>query len=214
MPIALAARRALATLRRMDKPPADASPAAARGAPAVTELLVAAQGGDAQARDRLITAVYQEMRRLARRILVGDRARHLVAPTELVHGAALKMLGQEVLSARDRAHFLAYSAHVMRQVLIDQVRREASAKRDGGTKVTLVSTIADEPSSDVDVEALHDAIEKLAAVSPEHARLVEMRYFAGLTIEDIAAVQGISTATVKRNWRSARAWLHEALRDA
>jgi RNA polymerase sigma factor (TIGR02999 family) len=182
-----------------------------RPAPAVTELLRAAGTGDAAARDALMAAVYQEMRRLARHILAGDRARHAVAPTELVHGAALKLLGQEVVSARDRAHFLAYSGQVMRQVLIDQVRREASAKRDGGTKVTLLSTLADEPASNVDVETLHDALDKLAEVSPEHARLVEMRYFAGLTIEDIAAVQGISTATVKRNWRAARAWLREAL---
>lgn len=182
-----------------------------RPAPAVTELLRAAEGGNAAARDELISAVYQEMRRLARRILAGDRARHMLAPTELVHGAALKLLGQEVLSARDRAHFLAYSGQVMRQVLIDHVRREGSAKRDGGTKVTLVSTLAEEPSSDVDVEALHDVLEKLAEVSPEHARLVEMRYFGGMTVEEIAAVDGSSTATVKRQWRAARAWLHNAL---
>ena len=179
--------------------------------PAVTELLRAVEGGNAKARDELISAVYQEMRRLARRILSGDRARHMVAPTELVHGAALKLLGQEVLSARDRAHFLAYSGQVMRQVLIDHVRREGSAKRDGGTKVTLVSSIAEEPASDVDVEALHDVLEKLAEVSPEHARLVEMRYFGGMTIEEIAVVQGISTATLKRQWRVARTWLQNAL---
>jgi RNA polymerase sigma factor (TIGR02999 family) len=180
-------------------------------APAVTELLRAAAGGDMPARDALLAAVYQEMRRLARRILAGDRIRHLVAPTELVHGAAMKLLGQEAVSARDRAHFLAYSGQVMRQVLIDHVRREAAAKRDGGTRVTLVSTIAEEAGSDVDVEALHEALEKLAAVSPEHARLVEMRYFAGMTIEEIAEAQGVSTATVKRTWRAARAWLAEAL---
>ena len=177
----------------------------------MTELLRAAEAGQGGARDQLMAAVYQEMRRLARRILAGDRARFMVAPTELVHGAALKLLGQEVLSARDRAHFLAYSGQVMRQVLIDHVRREASAKRDGGTKVTLVSTIAEEPTSDVDVESLHDVLDKLAAVSPEHAKLVEMRYFAGMTVEEIAQAQGISTATVKRNWRAARAWLAEAL---
>jgi RNA polymerase sigma factor (TIGR02999 family) len=179
--------------------------------PAVTELLRAVQGGNLVARDALIAAVYQEMRRLARRILAGDRARHMLAPTELVHGAALKLLGQEVLAASDRAHFLAYSGQVMRQVLIDHVRREGSAKRDGGTKVTLVSTIADEPASDIDVEALHDVLEKLAEVSPEHARLVEMRYFGGMTIEEIAAVEGSSTATVKRQWRVARTWLQNAL---
>lgn len=184
---------------------------AQRPAPAVTALLRAAESGDTAARDALITAVYQELRRLARRILSGDRASHMVAPTELVHGAALKLMSQDKVSARDRAHFLAYAGQVMRQVLIDHVRREGSAKRDGGARVTLVSTIAEEESSDVDVEALHDALEKLAQVSPELARLVEMRYFGGMTIEEIAEIDGISSATVKRHWRAARAWLHDAL---
>lgn len=184
---------------------------AKRPAPAVTELLRAVEGGNLGARDELIAAVYQEMRRLARRILAGDRAQQMLAPTELVHGAALKMLGQEVVSARDRAHFLAYSAQVMRQVLIDHVRREGSAKRDAGLKVTLLSSIPDEAEQGFDVEALHDALEALAQVSPEHARLVEMRYFGGMTIDEIAEVQGCSAITVKRQWRVARTWLQNAL---
>ncbi len=179
----------------------------------VTELLRVAQTGDAAARDAVIAAVYPEMRRLARRILVGDRARFTVDPTELVHGAALKLLGQQQVGASDRAHFLAYAGQVMRQVLIDHVRRQASAKRDGGTMVTLVSSIpaVAEAHDGVDVEALHNALEKLAEVSPDHARLVEMRYFGGMTIEEIAEVDGRSTATLKRHWRAARAWLAEAL---
>lgn len=176
----------------------------------VTELLRAAEAGSAGARDALLTAVYGELRRLAGRILAGDRARFLVSPTELVHGAALKLLGQETVSARDRAHFIAYSAQVMRQVLIDQVRREGSAKRRG-RKVTLLSSIPEEPRAELDVEALHDALDKLAEVSPEHARLVELRYFGGLTVEEIAALDGTSPATVKRSWRAARAWLRDAL---
>jgi RNA polymerase sigma factor (TIGR02999 family) len=185
---------------------------AKRPAPAVTELLRAVENGNLAARDELIGAVYQEMRRLARRILAGDRAQQMLAPTELVHGAALKMLGQEVVSARDRAHFLAYSAQVMRQVLIDHVRREGSAKRDAGLKVTLLSSLPDEPEAGLDVEALHHALEALARASPEHARLVEMRYFGGMTIEEIAEVQGCAAITVKRQWRVARTWLHDALK--
>ena len=177
---------------------------------AVTELLRAAESGSAAARDALLTAVYGELRRLAGHILAGDRARFIVSPTELVHGAALKLMSQESVSARDRAHFVAYSAHVMRQVLIDQVRREGSAKRNG-RKVTLLSSIPDEPQSELDVEALHEALERLAAVSPEHARLVELRYFGGLTVEEIAVLDGTSPATVKRSWRAARAWLRDAL---
>jgi RNA polymerase sigma factor (TIGR02999 family) len=181
-----------------------------RPPPSVTELLQLAGTGDARARDRLLSAVYEELRVLARRLLAGDRARHMVAPTELVNAAALKLLAQAGLSARDRAHFLAYAGHVMRQVLIDHVRHERSAKRDA-PKVTLVSQIAAEAGSDVDIEALHEALERLAGVSQEHARLVELRYFGGLTIEEIAEVVGTSPATVKRNWRVARAWLHDAL---
>ena len=176
----------------------------------VTQLLREAEGGNAQARDQVISAVYQELRRLARRILVGDRASHRIAPTELVHGAALKLMAQDHVSARDRAHFLAYSGQVMRQVLIDEVRREGAEKR-GPTKVTLLTQMADAAEPDMDFEALHEALERLALVSPDHARLVEMRYFSGLTIEEIAALDGVSTATVKRNWRAARAWLQDAL---
>ena len=171
---------------------------------------MAAGAGDAQARDRLLAAVYDELRVLARRLLVGDRARFTVAPTELANGAALKLLAQSGLSARDRAHFLAYAAQVMRQVLIDHVRHERSAKRDA-PKVTLVSQIAEEAGTDLDVEALHEALERLSSVSQEHARLVELRYFGGLTIEEIAIIEGTSTATVKRSWRAARAWLHHEL---
>lgn len=184
--------------------------------PPVTELLQRAAGGDAAARDALLAAVYPEMRRLARHLLVGDRMRQQIEPTELVHGAALKLIGQAQLSAHDRGHFLAYAGQVMRQVLIDHVRHERAAKRDGGTQVTLVSSLPDEPrgGGGVDLEALHEALERLAAASPELARLVERRYFAGLTLEQIAELDGRSSATVKRQWRAARAWLHDALGGA
>lgn len=181
----------------------------------VTELLRRAADGEAPARDALLAALYGELRRLARHILAGDRQRHVLAPTELVHGAALKLLGQQAVSARDRAHFLAYSGQVMRQVLIDHARRAGAAKRDGGTLVTLVSAIPDEPrGGGLDLEAVHEALERLAEVSPDLARLVERRYFAGMTVEEIAALDGSSTATVKRQWRAARAWLADALKDA
>mgnify|MGYP003380853684 FL=1 len=120
-------------------------------------------------------------------------------------------MGQDRVSARDRAHFLAYSGQVMRQVLLDHVRHDRAARRDAGVQVTLVSTIADEPRSDLDVESLHEALERLAEVSPELALLVERRYFGGMTVEEIALLDGSSAATVKRRWRAARAWLHDAL---
>ena len=166
-----------------------------------------------QQRDRLLGQVYDELRVLARKILAGDRARAHLAPTELVNGAAIRIIGQRRISAREKTHFFAFSAHVMRQVLIDEVRRERADKR-GGPKVTLITEIAESaaPEADaVDVEAIHAALTRLAEVDPALARLVEMRYFAGLTLEEIADVEGISASTVKRNWRVARAWLQDAL---
>ncbi len=166
-------------------------------------------------RDRLLGQVYDELRVLARKILSGDRARAHLAPTELVNGAAIRIIGQRRISAREKTHFFAFSAHVMRQVLIDEVRRERADKR-GGPKVTLITEIAESAAPEaepVDVEAIHAALTRLAEVDPALARLVEMRYFAGLTLEEIAVVEGLSPSTVKRNWRVARAWLQDALSD-
>ena len=165
-------------------------------------------------RDKLLAEVYDELRILARKILSGDRARAHLAPTELVNGAAIKIIGQRRISARERTHFFAFSAHVMRQVLIDEVRRKRADKR-GGPTVTLITEIAESaaPGADpVDVEAIHDALERLAEVDPALSRLVEMRYFAGLTLEEIADVDGTSVSTLKRQWRVARAWLADALK--
>jgi RNA polymerase sigma factor (TIGR02999 family) len=166
-------------------------------------------------RDRLLGQVYDELRVLARKILSGDRARAYLAPTELVNGAAIRIIGQRRISVREKTHFFAFSAHVMRQVLIDEVRRDRADKR-GGPKVTLITEIAESAAPEaaaVDVEAIHAALTRLADVDPALARLVEMRYFAGLTLEEIADVEGISPSTVKRNWRVARAWLQDALSD-
>jgi len=176
----------------------------------VTQLLRAAEA-DPAAREQLVAAVYDELRRVARRILAHDRARFVVAPTELVHGAVLKLVAQQQISARDRSHLLAYCGQLMRQVLVDQIRRDGAAKRDGGTQVTLVSSIAESPRTAIDFEPLHEALDALAVVSPDAARLVERRYFAGLTVEEIAQLDGVSPATVKRQWRAARAWLQDRL---
>lgn len=165
-------------------------------------------------RDRLLSDVYDELRGLARRILSGDRARAHLAPTELVNGAAIRIIGQREITKRERTHFFAFSAHIMRQVLIDEVRRERAGKRDA-PKVTLITAISDSaaaPQNDeIDLEAIHDALARLAEFDPALARLIELRYFSGMTLEDIAEVDGISLSTIKRNWRVARAWLYDAL---
>jgi RNA polymerase sigma factor (TIGR02999 family) len=180
-------------------------------APAVTELLRAAEAGQAGARDELMTAVYAEMHRLAQRMLSGDRARRKLSPIELVQGAALKLMVQQKLAARDRAHFIACSARLMRQVLNDHLKRERSAARSAATRVTLVSTLAEEPKEELDFEALHAALDRLAAVSSEQSRLVELRYFGGMTIEEIAELDGTSAASIKSSWNAARAGLQSAL---
>ncbi|MFN7054223.1 ECF-type sigma factor [Hyphomonas sp.] len=176
------------------------------------EALVAALSP--RERDRLLGEVYDELRLLARKILAGDRARQHIAPTELVNGAAIKVMNQRQIPAQRRTHFFAYSAHIMRQVLIDEVRRERAAKR-GGPKVTLITEIAESAAPDdsaVDVEVIHDALSRLAEVDPALARLVELRYFSGLTLEEIAELDNVSLSTIKRQWRVARAWLHDALK--
>ena len=166
-------------------------------------------------RDRLLGEIYDELRLLARKILSGDRARQHIAPTELVNGAAIKIMSQRQISASRRTHFFAYSAHIMRQVLIDEVRRERAGKRSG-PKVTLVTAIVDgaqAPPETLDVEVIHDALNRLADADPDLATLVEMRYFSGLSLEEIADLRAVSLSTVKRQWRAARAWLHDALRS-
>lgn len=164
-------------------------------------------------RDRLLSEVYDELRGLARRILSGDRARAHLAPTELVNGAAIRIIGQREITTRERTHFFAFSAHIMRQVLIDEVRRQRAGKR-AAPLVTLITAISDSTASEseeIDLEAIHDALARLAEHDPALARLVELRYFSGMTLEDIAEVDGISLSTIKRNWRVARAWLYDAL---
>jgi RNA polymerase sigma factor (TIGR02999 family) len=174
--------------------------------PAVTELLRAAEAGNPGARDALVAAVYAEMRVGARRMLAGERARRRVSPTELVHGTALKLMVQQRLAARDRGRFIACSAQLVRRVLIDHTHRDS-----GETGVTLVSALAEEPTEEIAFDSLHAALERLATVSAEQVRLVELRHFGGLSIDEVAELDGSPPATVQHRWRIARAWLHDAL---
>jgi len=175
-------------------------------APAVTDLLRAVETGSPGARDRLVAAVYAEMRVGARRMLAGERARRRVSPTELVHGTALKLMVQQRLAARDRGRFVACSAQLVRRVLIDHAHRDS-----GITGVMLVSALAEEPTEEIAFDAWHSALERLATVSSEQVRLVELRHFGGMSIEEVAELDGSSAATVQHSWRIARAWLHDAL---
>ena len=169
-------------------------------------LLRPMRDGNAEARRTLLGLCYTEMRRLAHRLLRGDAAAHRLQPTELLHEAALRVLKLERMEWRDRAHFLATTATIMRQALIDEVRRHRALKRQAPPVVTTmfdpgVATI------DLDIEKLDAALRELQAIDPERARLVELRFFAGLTVEETAEVLGLSPATVKRRWDVSRAWL-------
>lgn len=165
--------------------------------------------GDAAARDALLARHYGEFRNLARRVLSRDGPSLQIQPTDLAHEAAIRVLRLDRINVRDRTHFLALSARVMRQVLIDEVRRAKAKKRRQPGLLTLWPD--GETDGTLDVEDLDRALTELQQVSPERAHLVELRFFAGLTVEEIAEHLGESESTVKRRWRAARAWLLERL---
>ncbi len=178
----------------------------------VTRLLLAWRGGDRGALDALVPFVYSELRRQAARYLGRQRPGHTLQATALVHEAFLRLIDQTGVSFQDRAHFFAVASRAMRQILVDHARRRGAEKRGGAaTRLALEDgTAAVEPRG-VDLVALDGALERLEALDPEQARLVELRFFGGLTIEETAVVLGRSPATVKRSWGSARAWLYGEL---
>lgn len=162
--------------------------------------------GVESARHQLLDLCYAELRRVAHRMLAGDEAALRLQPTELANEVAVRVLKLDRMQWNDRAHFLATAATVMRQALIDEVRRFRAGKRQ---LPAVITTLFDPgiATIDLDIERLDLALTRLAAISAERARLVELRFFVGLTIEETAEVLGISAATVKRRWDAARAWL-------
>jgi RNA polymerase sigma factor (TIGR02999 family) len=164
--------------------------------------------GDPAALDRLTPIVYHELRALARRHLRGERHRITLQPTALVHEAYLRLVGGGRVPWEDRAHFFGVASRLMRQVLVDHARARQAKKRGGeATLVDLTGADPAAPPRGVDVLALHAALDRLAALDATSERIVEMRYFGGLTVEETAEVLEISPATVKRDWHAARAWL-------
>lgn len=177
----------------------------------VTQLLHAWGKGDEAARDELIPLVYDTLRRIARHQLRGERAGHTLETTALINEAYLKLVEQSV-SWQSRAHFFGIAARLMRQLLVDYARARQRLKRGGDMQqisLTDVAGIAQEQA--VDLLALDDALQILSEVDPQSSRIVELRFFGGLTIEETAQVMGISTPTVERGWRAARAWLQTEL---
>jgi len=180
----------------------------------VTRLLVAWSKGDRDALEELIPVVYGELRRIAGRYLRHERPDHTLQPTVLVHEAYLKLVDQDRARWQNRAQFFGVAAQLMRRILVDHARMHAAAKRGGGmTPITLVDVAGASPSGGIDVIAVDEALTRLTSLYPEQGRLVELRYFGGLTIEETGEAMGISPATVKRQWTVARAWLLRHLKD-
>ena len=179
----------------------------------LTGLLRAWSAGDPAAADQLIPVVYEELRRQASRYLSRERSDHTLQPTALVNEAYLRLAEQRRVRWQDRGQFFALAATVMRRLLVDHARQHGASKR--GASVTIPigdgEVLAFAPSPDVDVLALNDALTELAEIDPLRMRLIELRFFGGLTTEEAAEALGVSAATVTRGWRLARAWLHARL---
>jgi RNA polymerase sigma factor (TIGR02999 family) len=178
----------------------------------VTALLHAWSDGDADALNRLMPLVYEELRRIAAAALRREREGHTLQPTALVHEAYLRLVDQRRAEWRNRGQFLAVAAGMMRRILVDRARARAAGKRSGRlARVTLRSGDAVATPPDIDVLDLDAALSRLASFDARKSRVAELRFFAGLTVDEIAGVTGVSPATVKRDWQVARAWLFDAL---
>ena len=182
----------------------------------VTALLRAWSQGDAEAGERLLPIVYGELRRQAARLLRRERRDHTLQPTALVHETYLRLVEQRAADWQNRTQFFAVAARAMRRILVDHARRHGARKCGGSwDRITLDESRRAWPGEpDVDVLALEDALDELATIDPGKVRLVELRFFAGLNLEETASVLGVSESTVSREWRLTRAWLFRRLGGA
>lgn len=180
----------------------------------MTQLLVDWGNGDSHALEKLTPLVYSELKRLAARYLRRERSDHTLQSTALVHEAWLRLIDQRQVHWQNRAQFFGVAAEMIRRILIDHARSHQAAKRgDGAIKLSLDEALFTPDRRDLDLVALDDALQDLARLDPQQSRLVELRYFAGLSIEESAEVLGVSPATVKREWAAARAWLYRELME-
>lgn len=174
----------------------------------ITQLLNKAQAGDRSALDELLPLVYNELRRIAGSQLQNERAGHTLQATALVHEAYLRLIEQRDVDWSNRLHFFSISAEMMRRILVNYaVQRNAKKRGDGATKISLDDAASFETGRDFDLVELDEALKKLAEFDETQARVVELRFFGGLTIEETAQVLGVSDSTVKREWKMAKAWL-------
>ncbi len=178
----------------------------------VTQLLAKLSTGDSEVSTRLITLVYSELRAMAGRCMRRERPSHTLQATVLVHEAYLRLAGQDRIQWQNRAHFFGIAARVMRRILLDYAREHRAAKRGGAaTRIAFDEALLVSDDHLEGILILDESLQKLAALDPEQSRLVELRFFAGMNVEEIAEVMGISTATVKREWSHAKAWLRREM---
>jgi RNA polymerase sigma factor (TIGR02999 family) len=189
------------------------SPRGEIGQARVSQLLSRWADGDKDALKSLIPFVYKELRQLAHKQLRRECHRQTLQTTLVVHEAYLRLAKHSPRSLRDRKQFFAMAAGIMRQVLVDHAREKQALKRDSGLKVELTPELTPVVARELDMLALEQALEGLAKLDPRQSRIVELRFFAGLSIEEAAEILGISRATVKRDWLTARAWLQRQLLD-
>lgn len=178
----------------------------------ITQLLIAWSDGRRDAVDDLLPLVYGELRRLASRYLRHEPIGHTLQPTALVHEAYIRLIDQRRVRWRNRAHFYGIAAQIMRRILVDHARAQAADKRGGEwPHIPLVEEQLPSGTAEVNLVALDEALERLATVDPQQARIVELRYFGGLTIDEVAEVTRVSASTVVREWTLAKAWLRAEL---
>ena len=180
-----------------------------------TELFQSWRTGNEGALNELLPLVYEELRRVARRHLQSERGGHTLQTTALIHEAYLRLIDQGPKNVQNRAHFVAVTSHLMRQILVDHARERLAQKRNGGCRITLSENLIEEiggaQSREIDVLAIDNALTRLSALDAQQARVVELRYFGGLSIRETSQALDISEATVKREWATARAWLHREM---
>ena len=180
----------------------------------VTQMLHDWSNGDREVLDKLIPIVYAELRRQAARYLRRERPGHTLQTTALIHEAYLRLIDQKDVRWQNRAHFYAISAQLMRRILIDHARSRQAAKRGGSNiKLPLEETMIASEGREVDLVALDEALERLASIDPQQSRVVELKFFSGLSVEETAEVLGVSQRTVKRDWNVAKAWLRREISE-
>jgi RNA polymerase sigma factor (TIGR02999 family) len=180
----------------------------------VTQLLIRWKKGDEQALHDLVPIVYDELRRLAHYHLQSERPDHTLQSTALVHEAYVRLIGSQRVDLQDRTHFMAVASRLMRQILVDYARTRNAAKRDGGCRISLDQALDIPVESDEDLLALDRVLNELARIDERQAKIVELKFFGGLSSSSTASVLSISRATVDREWAMARLWLHREMRKS